>query len=789
MKFTLGWLKNHICTTLSAYEIAEKLTDLGIEVEEIIDNSKKFENFVVGYIKTAVRHPNADKLQICEVDIGDGTLSIVCGGKNARAGISVVVALVGAIIPSSGGALKKGSIRGVDSQGMLCSTDELLVEDDGIDGIIELVQGYIPGTPAVRALGLDDIIFDVSITPNRADCFSVRGIARDLAAAGSGTLLPLKIREIKEQFKNPIEVNVKTDDCLYFSTCALKNAVFETPSYIAKRLSDIGQKLISGPVDVANYVCVDIGQPLHIFDMDKLGNGLVVRNARQGESLKTLDGKETVLPDGAIVIADEHGPLSIAGIMGGEGTSFFENSKNILIEAAYFDKVAIAKTGQMLRLNSESRTRFERGIDPQGVDIAMQYTLSIISSACNCLVSDLRKCKSVPKNINTIELTLSKFTALTGLDSNDFKESINILKRLGCVIINTSNESIVLETPSYRHDLKIEEDIIEEILRMVGFENIDEVELEKKDPIIQTYMVDKLADALVYNGYHEVKTFSFVNEKAALCFAKKDSLIGIVNPLTVDFATLRPSAIPGHLKAIKDSQNKSQRNSRIFEIGKNFLNIDGKILEESVLTATISEKKITRSWRENPRDVTVYDIKEDLERLLSICLSGYRISVEAPEYYHPGRSGSYIIQKDTCIAHFGEIHPSILAEFGVDGPVVCFELSLDKVPEFVSTKVKNPIVLSQYQPITRDFSFVVSKNILAVKILDTIKKLKIEEIKKVSIFDVYESEAIGADKKAVAFEILMQSDRETLGEDQIKKISNEIIRAVSSECGGVLRDQ
>ena len=789
MKFTLDWLKDHLETKLSSNIISEKLTSLGMEVESVTDNNKKFENFVVGYIEKADRHPNADKLQICEVDIGDKVLTIVCGAKNARPGIYVVVALVGAIIPDSNTPLKKGNIRGFESQGMLCSTDELLIESDGIDGIIELSNEYIPGTPAAKALGFDSIVFDVSITPNRADCFSVRGIARDLAAIGCGTLLPLKIHAIEESFENPIDVEIKTDSCAYFSTCALQGVSGKTPSYIARRLGAIGQKAIHCPVDVANYICIDIGQPLHIFDSEKLTNKLVVRDFIPGEKLKTLDGKETIIPENAIIVATEDTPLSIAGIMGGEDSAFSENSKNILIEAAYFDKIAISKTGQALRMVSDSRTRFERGIDPENIDMALKYAVSIISSNCKCQISNTKKYGIIPNNTKIIELTFNKFTALTNLKLEDFRNCAKILENLNIKILDVSDDVIRVESPSYRYDLEIEEDIIEEILRIIGYDNIKEEELKKEDPKIQIAVVDKFSDALVYNGYYEVKTFSFIDEKTASIFAPPAEILNIMDPLTVEFSKLRPTVIASHLKSIKNSQNKSQKNSKIFEVGKRFYKINESIFEENTLVATISENKTNRNWRHKQEKVSVFDIKEDLERLLSIACSGFRISNEAPNYYHPGRSGSYIIQKDTVVAHFGEIHPSVLSSIGVSGPIVCFELFLDKLPKASENKAKQPIILSQYQPTTRDFSFIVNKDICANKILETIKKLRIDSIKNISIFDVYESSSLGDGKKAIAFEILMQSDKETLSEEQIKEVSEKIITAISKECNGILRDQ
>lgn len=789
MKFTFDWLKSHLKTDLSYVEISEKLTDLGIEVEEITDNSKKFENFVVGFIESAEKHPNADKLQVCKVNIGKEKLQIVCGAKNARKGLYVAVAKVGALVPAFNEKLKKSMIRGLESQGMMCSTDELLIQDDGIDGILELENSPIPGQDLASALNLNEIIFDVSLTPNRADCFSVRGIARDLAAIDAGGLLDLDNCDIYENIENPIDVEIQTKNCDYFSTLVVKNVMGKTPDYIARRLTAIGQNLINLPVDVANYVCIDIGQPLHIFDLDKLPKKIYVRESRQGEILETLNNKITTLPSEAIVVSTENEPLSIAGIMGGKPSSFDKNSKNILIEGAYFNKVSIAKTGQNLRLCSDSRTRFERGVDPQNIELAVKYTASILSKCCNCQISNIKKHGKLPENKYTIALTFKKFQALTNLTNEDFKNSLPLLEKLGIKIKSANNEKIIVETPTWRHDLEIEEDLIEEIVRLMGYDHISEMELEKKEPITQRYLTDKLSDALLYNGYYEVKTFSFIDLKTAELFAEKENLIEIQDALTNEFAFLRPSVIASHLKSIKNSQNKSQHNLKLFEIGKQFIKNNNEITESSVLTATISEKFTERNWKERQNNVSIFDIKILLEKLINLSNINTRLISIAPKYYHPGRSGTYIFQKDTPLAYFGEVHPTILSSLGITGPIVCFELFLNNLPDILIQKIKNPLIMSQYQATTRDFSFIIKKSTSANDILNTIKKLKIIEIKDIKIFDVYESSSIGNDNKAIAFELLLQSDKSTLSEDQINDISQKVIKSINETCDGILRDQ
>jgi phenylalanyl-tRNA synthetase beta chain len=674
---------------------------------------------------------------------------------------------------------------------MMCSAQELLLDNYDCDGIIELQDCSDVGQALAPAIGMDDIIFDISVTPNRADCFCIRGIARDLAAAGLGELVSLPDLRLDNTGDSTISVTLTTDKCHYFSTTTLDGISGETPAHIARRLRAVGQRLIGLPVDVANYVCLDIGVPLHIFDMDKLPSRLTVRDSHTGERLRTLDGKETVLCNDVVVIASEPDgwPLSVAGIMGGEDSAYSATTTRILIEGAYFDRVAIAKAGQALRISSDARVRCERGVDPKAVDFAVRYATSIIAKVCNCKISVTKRYGALPTNKVTINLALEKFKALTNLGESDFVASVSILKALGITALSTSDSSISVETPSWRYDLEIEEDLIEEILRISGFENINEVEIANAEPIIRTYVIDKITDALVYNRYDEVKTFPFTNRETAALFVDDDKLLTIKDAVSEDGSVLSPSVIVSHLELIKNAQNKSQRNSRVFEIGRGFFRDGTEATESNVVVATISEKLTDRSWRGRQEYINVFDIKEILERLLNMTVSGCRLSGEAPKYYHPGRSGSYVFQKDMVVAHFGEIHPTILRKLDIAGPVACFEMFIDKLPEIVTHKVRQLPVLSQYQPVTRDLSFIVRKLVHAADVINTIRRLKINEITDIGIFDVYESDEIGSGKKAIALEITMQSSDGTLLADQITNMTGRIVDAVSRSCGGQLRDR
>lgn len=790
MKFTLEWLLSHIDTDLSVEEISDKLTSLGIEVEEIIDNSKKFENFIIGYVSKREKHPDADKLSLCEVDIGkEKPLQIVCGAHNVREGMKVAVALVGAIIPSTGMPLKKGKIRGMESQGMMCSVSELMlnnIEDN--DGIVDLSECASPlGTPLVQALSLDEVVFDVSITPNRSDCFSVRGIARYLAAAGAGSLKPLIIEQVTETIDDTVDVDIQTEGCQYFSCRAVKgvSADVQTPSFIKKRLSAVGQSLIFAPVDIANYICLDIGQPMHIFDLDKI-QSLVVRNSYKDEVLDTLDGNKVNISENTVMVASKTAPLSIAGIMGGVSSSFSQKTQNILIESAYFDRVSIALSGQKLRISSDSRTRNERGIDPQNVNLAMEYASYLLSQSCNCHFGRTMKYGRLPENRHKIVVSFEKFKNLSGLGEKEWNLSKSLLEKLEIEVLSQDKEKIEVLTPSFRHDLNIEEDIIEEILILIGYDNVDPIDLPVVDSKIMTYNDERISELLVNNGYSEVKTFSFSDKNTCLLFSNSESLIKLKEPLTNEFAVMRPSVLCSLLKCIKNNQNKNQMDCSFFEIGKKFSEREHKIYEETMLTLILTGKNHPRSWMENNRDVSIYDIRAMIEKILSTTeITNYKIITNAVDnYYHPGRSGAYTFRKNEKVAQFGEIHPNVLRSLGISGKVVAAEIFLDVLPQFYLPKTKPTIALCPYQPVIRDFSFVVEKHISADNIMSSIKKTNISSLYNISIFDIYNLEE---NKKAVGVEITLYPQKETLNDSQLSEISTQIIEAIRKNCGGELR--
>jgi phenylalanyl-tRNA synthetase beta chain len=525
-----------------------------------------------------------------------------------------------------------------------------------------------------------------------------------------------------------------------------------------------------------------------MFDLDKLdiSKGLSVVNAKGGEILGTLDGNKTEVPEGGIIVASGEQPLSVAGIIGGTATSVSNSTKNVLIESAYFDKITVSMTGQKMRIATDSRTRNERGIDPAGVDIAMNYASYLLGS---CNAGPIKKYGNLPENKQKITVSFEKFKNLSGLSKNEWRSAVGMLQALGFGVTSFDNNKMEVITPSFRHDLSIEEDVIEEILILIGYDKINTIELEKKEPIITTYTEETASDILVYNGYFEVKTFSFIDTNTALLFENNEkNLIKLVDPLTNEFAVMRPSVICSLLKCFKNNQNKSHNNAKLFELGKKFVIKNEKISEMYMLTILLAGQNTDKTWEEKQRNVSVFDLKKIIEKVLSgLGIQKFNISDSTEiDYYHPGRKGIYTFKKDEPLALFGEIHPGILSKMDINGRVVCAEIFMDSLPEFLSKKIKGQANISPYQQIKRDFSFVVDNATAADKLIRAIQKTQIPHLQCVNIFDMYE---VDENKKAIGVEIVLQSQKETLNDEQITKISDVIITSVKKNCGAVLRGE
>lgn len=806
MKFTLSWLKDHIDTKLHYTEIYQKFIDLGIEIEYIVDQRDKYKNFVTGIIVDAVRHPNADKLCLCEVDVGGKILHIVCGASNARKGIYVIVALEGAVVPCSGITIKCGKIRGEESQGMLCSDTELSIAlkdyagvfsgDNTCDGIIELNKCQ-PGLSVCDLLQLNDVIFDASITPNRADCFSVRGLARDLVGAGCGSMINLNSSDYYKTNKgasidNNIDVRIATNKCDYYTSCVFRNIIRQTPTFIAKRLKLVGQNLINPAVDIANYVCLDIGQPLHLFDKSKIASNIVVREAYESEKISALDNNTYTMHSGSVVVGDLDKPYAIAGIIGGKETAISEDTSEILIESAYFNSEAITVTGQKLRICTDARVRFERGVDPQAVEEGIHRFLQLANVR---EFSDIKRFGLCPVNAHKVELSFDLFASISGFGLDVFLNAKEVLERLGCNVIEADSTKIIVETPSFRHDLVIPEDIAEEIIRVYGINAIEPVRLEMGHKQVcnnvQKYTDTKLLNYLCNSGYQEIKTFSFVEEECARLFTRQgSSVLKIQNPINAAMNTMRNSLIASAIPAIAKNQCRGMNNLKLFEYGHIFdFDSKGDINERQSIAAIMTCDYHDRHWNSKQRKVEIFDIKQDVEKCMSILSTSYTISngSNGVEYYHPGRCGTIFAKINgtkTIIGYFGELHPSIVERYEIVGPVMCFEIFLDNL-QILQKKVN--LNVSQYQAVSRDFSFIFNGQVTADKILNSIKKMNITEVVDVRIFDLYKHESIGSNKKSVGVEVVLQSQKETLQDEFIECISNKIIATINQNLGGELR--
>lgn len=800
MKFNLSWLKDYLETDAAAEEIAEALTHLGLELEELSNPAEKLRPFVIAGVLEARQHPNADRLRVCIVETGSGSpVQVVCGAPNARTGMKGVFAPPGAYIPGTGIDLKAGSIRGQASNGMLLSERELQLSD-AHEGIIDLPQDAPVGQPYAAWAGLDDPVFDVGVTPNRPDALGIYGIARDLAAKGVGWLKPLDKTPIPGAFASPIPVELRFDDphdtpCPLFvgrTIRGVRNG--PSPDWMQRRLRAVGLRPISALVDITNYLTYAYARPLHVFDADKVQGAVHARLARDGESIEALDGKTYALDASMTVIADDNGPEGIAGIIGGAATGVTPETTTVFLEAAYFDPVRTASTGRKLGIHSDARYRFERGVDPAFVQPGAEIATRMILELCGGEASELVIAGEPPlRNLNT-RLRLDRVKTLAGVDI-DPAEQLTMLQALGFHIVETGPE-VLVDVPSWRPDIQGEADLIEEIVRVHGLDQVPHVPL----PRLETVTSRKISPAqrrrflaartLAARGLNEAVTWSFVPKAQAELFGGGASELQLANPISSELSDMRPGLLPNLIAAVKRNLARGFQDLALFEAGQVY---GGDRPEDEHINVTGLRRGMQgpRHWAGERRPVDLFDAKADALAVLAAIgapLDRLQTVAEGPAWYHPGRVGSLMLGPKNRLASFGEIHPRVLAAMDVAGPLVAFEIDLDAVPLPKSARTARPALdASDLQAVTRDFAFVVASEVPADRILRAARAADKALVAAVSVFDVFTGEGVGPGRKSVAIEVTLQPRQQTLTEEEIEKVSGAIVAAVARATGGELR--
>ena len=799
MIITLPWLKEHLKTNANESEIIDKLTNIGLEVEGLKENSSELSKFKIAKIIKAEKHPNADKLKVCDVSIGGKEIiKVVCGAPNARDGLVTLYAPPGTIIPRTKFQLKIAKIRGVESRGMLCSESELNISDESA-GIIEFKDREKEiGKSYFKNKSEKGI--DISVTPNRADCLGVRGIARDLSSTGIGKLVPITKSKLRHTAKHSIKTTISKDPnqgCLTFGSCYIKNITNkESPEWLKNKLSAIGLKPISAVVDITNYVMFDLNRPLHAYDADKIDREIIVRDSKEGEEFEALDNKKYKLKKGMCVITDKASVLGLGGIIGGTKTSTEIETKNILLESAYFLPASIRRTAKDLLINTDAKYRFERGIDPNSVIEGLEVATKLILKICGGEASKfIIAGKNFQKNKN-INFEIDNFENLIGIPISS-SEAQKVLLSLGFQC-KKSKKNLKVEVPSWRPDISQEVDIIEELIRIKGFNNIKLVTPERKRDEETLNFKQKLFHlsqrSLASKGFLETVTWSFTDSKIDKQFSRGEKEIKILNPISNDLDVLRRSIYSNLAIHLKKNQDRGYEDLSLFEIGPTFFGKNPG--EQQIVVGALKSGKVNRkSWIEKERNVDVFDIKSDVIKTLielGVSEENLVVSDNIKQSYHPGRSGSINLksEKGPLLAYFGELHPAITKKLDFKEPnIYGFEIFLKNMKE-PNKKVrlsKKSFQASDFQKSERDFAFVVDK-IFKIGLLEKIIK-EIDEIliKKVITFDVYEGENIPKDKKSVAINVTLQAVDKTLSEKDLDQISKKIIEVVKQKTGATIR--
>ena len=791
MKFTLSWLKEHLETDSSIDEIVEALTRIGLEVEGVESAAEKLAPFIVARVLTAERHPQADKLQVLTVDTGAGEpVQVVCGAPNAQAGMLGVFGPPGAYVPGSDLTLKVAAIRGVESRGMMCSVRELELGDEH-DGIISLPADAPVGSNYARWAGLDDPVIDVAVTPNRQDAMGVHGIARDLAAAGLGTLKPLDVKEIIGAFPCPIEI--RTDDpegCPAFYgrvIRGLKNG--PSPAWLQQRLKAVGQRPISALVDMTNFITIAYGRPLHVYDLAKLTGAIRARRARDGEQMLALNGKTYVLDSSMTVIADDAGVHDIGGIMGGEDTGVTEATRDIVIECAYFDPAHIARTGQKLGLASDARTRFERGVDPAflgpGLELATRMALELAGGE----PSEPVHAGSPPIEKRRVSYRPKRCAELGGLDVSEARQK-DILNRLGFEV--SGSDPWQIQVPSWRRDVVGSADIVEEVIRIEGIDKVPSTPL-RRDPGVAhpTATPEQLVErrvrrAAAARGLNEAVTWSFVAEPEAAPFG--GGVWTLANPISDEMKVMRPSLLPGLLSATGGNMARGAESVRLFEIGRRYF-ADG---ERPTVGIVLAANRGPRHWRTGrSQGFEAYDAKAEALALLAAAgapVENLQSMPPAGGVYHPGRSARLSLGPKNALAEFGELHPALLRQFDLEGPVAAAEIYLDAIPaKRDGGRTRAAYAPPPLQAVKRDYAFLVPVDTPADALLRAVRGADREVIAAVNLFDVFVGQGVPQGQKSLAVEVTLQPREKSFSHDELEAISDRIVSA-AAKLGARLRD-
>ena len=810
MKFTLSWLKDHLKTKATVEEISTKLSAIGLEVESVEDPAEKLGAFRVARIVEAKKHPNADKLQVVmvEVEPGQPLLEVVCGAPNARVGLVSVFAPLGTYIPGSGITLEKKPVRGVVSNGMMCSAAELELSDESA-GILELAPEAAEqvGQRYIDVVGLNDPVFEVKLTPNRPDCTGVRGIARDLAAAGLGTLKPEKaISGVEGSFESPVAVTLDFAEgsesaCPVFAARYVKGVSNgPSPEWLQQRLRAVGLRPINALVDVTNYISQDRGRPLHVYDADKLKGAVRARLGKPGEKFLGLDGKEHSVDETMCVIADDNGPLGFGGIIGGEESGSTDATVNVLIESAYFDPLRTAATGRKTGLVTDARYRFERGVDPEsvlpGLDLATQMVMKLVGGKpSKAVVAGV-----VPDTKRAILFDVSRVEKLSGLVLPE-AEIRTILETLGCELVG-DGETIEVIPPSWRPDIHGSADLVEEVVRIAGIERVPSTPLPRTSGVSRPVLTETQKRArrarrlLAARGLVEAVTWSFLPRAQAETFsAGNGALVELANPISVDLAVMRPSLLPGLISAVGRNRNRGFADVGLFELGQAYRGDkpeDQYLAASGVRAGSAGRSGGGRHWDGKAQNVDVFDAKADAVAVLAalgLDTAKVQVTRDAPGWYHPGRSGTLRLGPKTVLAHFGEVHPATLDALDVSAPVVAFEVFLDALPpEKRKSRAKAQFAQSDLLPVRRDFAFVLNADVSAGDIVRAALGADKALIAGVSVFDVFEGGALAAEgKKSVAIEVTLQPTTETLTDKDIEAVSEKVIAGVKKATGGEIR--